>query len=162
MGSGRCIGFTGKSAEQFFTRLEQAGVARVIDTRLNNVSQLAGFTKRRDLEFFLKRVAGIDYVHDTDLAPTADMLDDYKKKRIKWDEYETRFNALLQGRDPAGPAHACPVVRRLRLRDRDEERRAEDDRSDEIPPSLHVPLPSSGSPAAIWWAEDRAGRLGRT
>jgi uncharacterized protein (DUF488 family) len=95
------IGFTGKSAEQFFTRLEQAGVARVIDTRLNNVSQLAGFTKRRDLEFFLKRVAGIEYVHDTELAPTADMLDDYKKKKIKWNEYEARFGELLQQRDPA-------------------------------------------------------------
>jgi uncharacterized protein (DUF488 family) len=95
------IGFTGKSAEQFFTLLEQAGVRRLIDTRLNNVSQLAGFTKRRDLEFFLKRVAGIEYVHDTDLAPTADMLEDYKKKRIEWDEYETRFGELLQRREPA-------------------------------------------------------------
>jgi uncharacterized protein (DUF488 family) len=95
------IGFTGKSAEQFFTLLENAGVKRLIDTRLNNVSQLAGFTKRRDLEFFLQRVAGIEYVHDTDLAPTADMLEDYKKKRIKWDEYEARFGELLQRRQPA-------------------------------------------------------------
>ena len=95
------IGFTGKSAEQFFTRLEKAGVTRVVDTRLNNVSQLAGFTKRRDLEFFLKRVAGIDYVHDTELAPTVEMLDDYKKKRIKWEEYEARFNELLKSRNPA-------------------------------------------------------------
>src|SRR5688572_3749099 len=95
------IGFTGKSAEQFFTLLEQAGVRRLIDTRLNNVSQLAGFTKRRDLEYFLRAIAGIEYAHDTELAPTADILDAYKKKQIKWDEYERRFNELLAGRAPA-------------------------------------------------------------
>lgn len=92
------IGFTGKSAEQFFTLLQNAGVRLLIDTRLNNVSQLAGFTKRKDLEFFLRAIGGIGYVHDTELAPTADILDPYKKKRMTWDEYEQRFNALLAGR----------------------------------------------------------------
>jgi uncharacterized protein (DUF488 family) len=94
------IGFTGKSAERFFGLLQNAGVRVLIDTRLNNVSQLAGFAKRRDLEYFLKTIAGIGYVHDTELAPTADMLNAYKKKRIDWDEYERRFNELLAGRAP--------------------------------------------------------------
>jgi uncharacterized protein (DUF488 family) len=92
------IGFTGKSAEQFFERLQKAGVRLLIDTRLNNVSQLAGFAKRRDLEYFLKVIGGIAYVHDTELAPTDDILDAYKKKRMKWDEYEQRFNELLERR----------------------------------------------------------------
>jgi uncharacterized protein (DUF488 family) len=102
------IGFTGKSAEQFFTLLQKAEVRLLIDTRLNNVSQLAGFTKRRDLEYFLHTIAGIGYVHDTDLAPTADILDGYKKKQMTWDEYERRFNALLEERaiaDHRKPAH---------------------------------------------------------
>jgi uncharacterized protein (DUF488 family) len=94
------IGFTGKTAEQFFTRLQQAGVRTLIDTRLNNVSQLAGFAKRRDLEYFLKVITGIAYVHDTELAPTDEILDAYKKKKISWDEYENRFNELLERRAP--------------------------------------------------------------
>jgi len=95
------IGFTGKSAEQFFQLLQNAGVRLLIDTRLNNVSQLAGFTKRRDLEYFLRAIGGIAYVHDTELAPTAEILDAYKKKRMKWDEYETHFKTLLERRAPA-------------------------------------------------------------
>ena len=95
------IGFAGKSAEEFFARLQDAGVRRLIDTRLNNVSQLAGFTKRRDLEYFLRTIAGISYVHDTELAPTSDILDAYKKGGMTWDEYERRFNELLQQRAPA-------------------------------------------------------------
>ncbi len=107
------IGFAGKSAEQFFTRLQQSGVKRLIDTRLNNVSQLAGFTKRRDLEYFLRSIADIDYEHATELAPTAEILDAYKKNGMSWDEYEQRFNSLLLEREPAvhsEPArfhHAC-------------------------------------------------------
>ena len=95
------IGFTKKSAEQFFNHLQNAGVRLLIDTRLNNVSQLAGFTKRRDLEYFLRVIGGITYVHDTELAPTAEILDAYKKKRMTWDEYETRFNELLVRREIA-------------------------------------------------------------
>lgn len=107
------IGFTGKSAEEFFSRLQQAGVRRLIDTRLNNVSQLSGFAKRKDLEYFLKTIADISYVHDTELAPTDEILDAYKKGRMTWSEYELRFNELLQQRAPVGhrqPAefdHAC-------------------------------------------------------
>ncbi|HVA46928.1 MAG TPA: DUF488 domain-containing protein [Pirellulales bacterium] len=95
------IGFTGKSAREFFERLERSGVRRLVDTRLNNVSQLAGFTKKRDLEYFLRAIADIDYTHDPGLAPTKDLLDDYKKKRIDWDEYARRFDELLRSRRPA-------------------------------------------------------------
>lgn len=95
------IGFTGKTAEEFFTRLECAGVRRVIDTRLKNVSQLAGFAKRHDLAYFLRTIAGIDYEHDPELAPTADILDAYKHGEMTWEEYEQRFNALLIERAPA-------------------------------------------------------------
>jgi len=94
------IGFTGKSAEGFFAKLKEAGVRVLIDTRLNNVSQLAGFTKRRDIEYFLKEIGGIEYIHDIELAPTSEILDAYKKKRMNWSEYEKKFNELLERRTP--------------------------------------------------------------
>ena len=94
------IGFTGKTAKEFFERLRRAGVRRLVDTRLNNVSQLAGFTKKRDLEYFLRAIADIDYIHEVQLAPTKDILDDYKKKRIDWDSYERSFRQLLDSRQP--------------------------------------------------------------
>ena len=72
------LGFTKKSARTFFETLKDSGAKRVVDVRLNNVSQLAGFAKRDDLEFFLKEVCGIGYVHLTDLAPTQEMLDALK------------------------------------------------------------------------------------
>jgi uncharacterized protein (DUF488 family) len=92
------IGFTKKSAEQFFTALQRAGVRRVIDTRLNNNSQLAGFSKRDDLRYFLRSIGNIDYTHRTDLAPTQDVLDDYKKEKGDWSVYERRFLALIESR----------------------------------------------------------------
>lgn len=92
------IGFTRKSAEEFFTRLRDAGVRRVVDVRLNNVSQLAGFSKRDDLRYFLRAIGGIDYVHLPDLAPTQEMLDGYKKQKGDWPEYERRFLALMAER----------------------------------------------------------------
>jgi uncharacterized protein (DUF488 family) len=100
------IGFTGKSAEEFFEKLQRAGVKRLVDIRLNNVSQLAGFTKKRDLEYFLRAIASIGYVHQPGLAPTKEILDAYKKKQIDWDEYERRFRQLLEERRPAGELHA--------------------------------------------------------
>jgi uncharacterized protein (DUF488 family) len=75
------IGFTKESAETFFTRLTNAGVKRLVDVRLNNTSQLAGFTKQGDLRFFVKVICNIDYVHVPDLAPTKDILDAYKKEK---------------------------------------------------------------------------------
>jgi len=93
------IGFTKKSAETFFTRLKSASVRRLIDVRLNNVSQLAGFTKRDDLRYFTKAICNIDYVHLPELAPTADILDPYKKaKNGDWQLYERQFLDLMRSR----------------------------------------------------------------
>jgi uncharacterized protein (DUF488 family) len=92
------IGFTKKSAETFFTRLQSAGVQRLVDVRLNNVSQLAGFAKKNDLAWFTKTICKIDYVHLPAFAPTADILDAYKKRKGDWDLYEQQFLALMQSR----------------------------------------------------------------
>src|SRR3990172_5671297 len=92
------IGFTKKSAERFFETLRESGAKRVVDVRLNNVSQLAGFAKKEDLAYFLEKVCGIEYVHLPVLAPTQDMLDEYKKERGKWETYETRFLDLMKRR----------------------------------------------------------------
>jgi len=94
------IGFTQKSAEAFFGRLSRAGVKRVIDIRLNNVSQLAGFAKRDDLRYFLKAICGIDYIHLPELAPTQEILDHFKKKKGDWSAYEKEFRSLLSQRKP--------------------------------------------------------------
>jgi uncharacterized protein (DUF488 family) len=92
------IGFTKKNAETFFETLRKSGAKRVVDVRLNNVSQLAGFAKKQDLVYFLKEICGIDYVHLPDLAPTQDMLDNYKKKRGTWEAYEQQFLDLMKRR----------------------------------------------------------------
>lgn len=92
------IGFTKKSARSFFELLQRAGVRRVVDIRLNNESQLAGFTKKGDLEYFLKEIGGIEYSHRPELAPTKEILDGYKRKKITWADYEQRFLLLLQER----------------------------------------------------------------
>ena len=94
------IGFTKKSAEEFFTLLENSGVKRLIDVRLNNSSQLAGFSKGRDLSYLLNKILGIDYIHIVELAPTREILDAYKKKQITWFEYEKEFLTLLEQRKP--------------------------------------------------------------
>lgn len=92
------IGFTKKNAQKFFGMLEKSGTKRVVDVRLNNVSQLAGFAKKDDLAFFLKRVLNIEYVHAPLLAPTQTMLDEYKKNGGDWSTYEMRFLDLMQQR----------------------------------------------------------------
>lgn len=92
------IGFTQKSAEEFFETLIKAGVRQVIDTRLNNVSQLAAFTKRKDLEYFLQKIANIKYIHLVELAPTKDILDAYKKNGGDWAVYENKFLQLMSQR----------------------------------------------------------------
>lgn len=92
------IGFTKKNAEQFFSRLKQPGLVRLVDVRLNNVSQLAGFTKRDDLRFFLRKICNIDYTHLTALAPTQDILDEYIKKGRDWEVYERKFLDLMAER----------------------------------------------------------------
>lgn len=92
------IGFTKKSAEDFFTRLKRSGAKRIVDVRLNNTSQLAGFAKRSDLEFFLREICGMDYVHVPELTPTQEMLDEYRKTKHDWSAYERGFLALLRKR----------------------------------------------------------------
>jgi uncharacterized protein (DUF488 family) len=92
------IGFTKKTAEQFFGLLKEAGIHRLLDVRLNNVSQLAGFAKRDDLRFFLRTICGADYIHEPLLAPTQEMLDGYRKRKGSWDEYAANFVALMRRR----------------------------------------------------------------
>ena len=92
------IGFTKKTAAQFFGSLKQAGIKRLIDIRLNNSSQLAGFAKKEDLAFFLKEICAIEYIHGPLLAPTQEILDAYKKRKGSWSDYEERFLALMRER----------------------------------------------------------------
>ena len=92
------IGFTKKSAEKFFTLLKTSGARRIVDVRLNNVSQLAGFAKRDDLFYFLRELCGAEYVHEPLLAPTKDILDAYKKHKGNWDTYEEQFLELMASR----------------------------------------------------------------
>ncbi|WP_295542554.1 DUF488 family protein [uncultured Thiohalocapsa sp.] len=95
------IGFTQKGAERFFSSLSEAGVRRVLDIRLNNRSQLAGFAKRDDLRYFLRALCGIDYQEIPSLAPTPAILDAYKKNGGDWAAYEQQFLALLAQRQVA-------------------------------------------------------------
>lgn len=92
------IGFTGKSAEKFFGLLRKSGARRVVDVRLNNVSQLAGFAKKQDLEFFTKQLCGMDYVHLPELAPTKEMLSEYRDGGNDWNGYANRFLQLMEER----------------------------------------------------------------
>ena len=92
------IGFTKKSASTFFSLLRKSGAERLVDVRLNNVSQLAGFAKRDDLAYFLGEICGMGYHHELQLAPTKSMLDDYKKHGARWDDYERWFLDLIAER----------------------------------------------------------------
>jgi uncharacterized protein (DUF488 family) len=92
------IGFTRKSAREFFDKLRRPGLKRLIDVRLNNVSQLAGFTKRNDLLFFCEAILSIGYLHLPELAPTQSMLNEYRKNAGAWLDYETKFLALMVDR----------------------------------------------------------------
>jgi len=92
------IGFTKKTAEAFFGMVRQAGVKRIVDVRLNNISQLSGFAKRDDLAYFAKELCGADYIHVPELAPTKQILDAYKKAKGSWEEYEMRFLELMAKR----------------------------------------------------------------
>ena len=92
------IGFTKKSAEEFFGLLSDSGAKRVVDVRLNNTSQLAGFAKRWDLEYFLSEICGMEYVHLPELAPTKQIRDHYNKGGRDWQAYEVQFFDLMQER----------------------------------------------------------------
>jgi uncharacterized protein (DUF488 family) len=92
------IGFTQRSAEDFFNTLKSAGIRRLVDIRLNNTSQLAAFAKRDDLAYFLKAICNAEYHHEPLLAPTQDTLDTYKKRKGDWAAYEREFLTLMRTR----------------------------------------------------------------
>ena len=92
------IGFTKTTAEKFFSRLKRSGTRRIVDVRLNNKSQLAGFAKRDDLSYFAEELCGMGYRHMPELAPTQDILDAYRKKKEPWSEYEKKFLNLMAER----------------------------------------------------------------
>ncbi len=92
------IGFTKTTAENFFQRLQNANTHKIIDVRLNNVSQLAGFAKSKDLQYFSKTICNMDYEHLPVLAPTKDILDTYKKHKGSWQDYENAFFDLMKKR----------------------------------------------------------------
>ena len=93
------IGFTQKSASQFFGTLKAHGIERLLDVRLNNTSQLAAFAKQADLAYFLREICAAAYQHEPLLAPTQEMLDAYKKHKGGWDAYKEAFLALMQARN---------------------------------------------------------------
>ncbi len=93
------IGFSGKDAETFFTTLKRNSVSHLIDIRLNNVSQLAGYTKKNDLKFFLHEICNIKYSHEILYAPTKEILDNYKNKNITWEQYKESYLSLMSYRN---------------------------------------------------------------
>jgi uncharacterized protein (DUF488 family) len=92
------IGFTQRHAQDFFETLKRTGIKRLIDVRLNNTSQIAGFAKQDDLRYFLRTICGAEYLHELSLAPTQEILDAYKKHQGSWAVYEQRFLRLMTER----------------------------------------------------------------
>lgn len=93
------IGFTKKSAKSFFEMLKEKKIDVVLDVRLNNTSQLAGFSKYPDIEYFLSSICGIKYISDVNFAPEEWVLKGYKAKQLTWDEYVNNFNDIMNKRD---------------------------------------------------------------
>ena len=94
------IGFTQKSAREFFNKIKNNNIDLLIDIRLNNISQLAGFAKGKDLEYFLKEICNCEYAHDDVFAPTKELLDNYRANKVSWKEYENVFV----------PSELCEIV----------------------------------------------------
>ena len=92
------IGFTQKSAREFFDTLKAHGIERLLDVRLNNTSQLAAFAKQADLAYFLHEICGAAYEHESLLAPTQEMLDAYKKQKGRWEIYTDAYLSLIRSR----------------------------------------------------------------
>ena len=92
------IGFTQKSAEQFFELIKANGIELLVDVRLNNKSQLAGFSKGSDLAYFLREICGTRYVHCDEFAPTKELLSNYQKGTVSWPEYEKSFDEIMEKR----------------------------------------------------------------
>lgn len=93
------IGFTRTTAEGFFGRLRDAGIQLLLDVRLNNKSQLAGFAKYPDIRWFARELCGADYIHDDYFAPTEEILKAYQRHEIDWPQYEIRFADLMERRN---------------------------------------------------------------
>ena len=96
------IGFTKKSAEQFFNLLRDNRIKQLVDVRINNTSQLAGFAKGQDLKFFVNEICHIPYKHVTDFAPTKELLDKWHKQEVSWLEYESIYTSMLKDRNILG------------------------------------------------------------
>ena len=92
------IGFTQKTAREFFNKIKNNNIDLLIDIRLNNVSQLAGFAKGKDLEYFLKEICDCEYAHDDVFAPTKTLLDNYRSNKVSWNEYEDVFAKIMENR----------------------------------------------------------------
>lgn len=93
------IGFTKKSAEQFFELLKKSHIKQLVDIRISNNSQLAGFAKGKDLAYLAKQICGINYKHIIDFAPTKELLNLWHKKSISWDGYTKDYIGMLKSRD---------------------------------------------------------------
>jgi uncharacterized protein (DUF488 family) len=93
------IGFTKKNAETFFKFIKSSAIKTVVDVRLNNVSQLAGFAKKDDLKFFLRELCSTEYIHAPELTPTKEILNPYKDGKMTWQAYEDKFLNLMAQRN---------------------------------------------------------------
>jgi uncharacterized protein (DUF488 family) len=109
------IGFTEKSAESFFTLLKSNSIKKLIDVRLNNASQLAAFSKKNDLKYFLKELIACDYIYRSDFAPSDDILKDYKSKKINWKEYADKYIKLLDSRNILSTTSKAEIVNSVLL-----------------------------------------------
>lgn len=96
------IGFTKKSAEEFFRLIMENEIDILVDVRLNNQSQLAGFTKGKDLEYFLQKICHCKYEHNLLFAPTKEILREYRDKKITWEDYVVQYNNLITERNMVG------------------------------------------------------------
>lgn len=93
------IGFTKKTAEEFFGALKKADIKRLVDIRLHNTSPMSLFTRHADFPFFLKKLCGAEYIHKTILAPSEELFQAYQEEKITWSQYERKFLALMQERE---------------------------------------------------------------
>ncbi len=93
------IGFTQTTAKDFFEKIKNSNITTLIDTRINNNSQLSGFSKKEDLRFFLKEICGVNYIHKVELAPPKDLLNSYKSGKIDWATYEYEFKKIITKRE---------------------------------------------------------------
>jgi uncharacterized protein (DUF488 family) len=92
------IGFTKKNAREFFGTLKAYRIERLLDVRLNNTSQLAAFAKKDDLAYFLREICSAVYEHEPRLAPTQDILDEFKKRKGSWEVYSEAYLSLIRSR----------------------------------------------------------------